>query len=171
VIAPFPKVSRKAHDAAAESEMSAVVGIVGAIRAIRSESRISPAATVTVVLKPAPDDAPRVTAQVPLIAGLARATVTVDPGATRPPNSAVAVASGTEVYVPLEGMVDLAAERARLTREIERADKDIGMLRSKLARPDFVEKAPAEVVAKERGRLSEQETIREKLAASLLALG
>jgi len=171
MIAPFPKAGRATQDAAAETEMEAVIGIVSAIRAIRSESRVSPAALVGVTLKPAAGDAARVAAQASLIGALARAAVTVAPDAERAPHSAVAVAGGTEVYVSLEGVVDLAAERARLAKEIERADKDIGFLRGKLGRPDFVARAPADVVEKERGRLAEQETIREKLAASLLALG
>jgi valyl-tRNA synthetase len=75
------------------------------------------------------------------------------------------------VYVKLEGVVDLAAERARLGREIARAEKEIAFLEGKLARPEFVERAPADVVARERARLAEQSELRAKLGASLAALG
>jgi valyl-tRNA synthetase len=80
------------------------------------------------------------------------------------------VASGIDVYVHLEGVVDLGAERARLGREIERARKEIAFLEGKLSRPDFVERAPGDVVARERGRLEEQQQILAKLSASLTAL-
>jgi valyl-tRNA synthetase len=80
------------------------------------------------------------------------------------------VASGIDVYVHLEGVVDLAAERARLGKEIERARKEIAFLEGKLGRSDFVQHAPAEVVARERGRLAEQQQVFAKLSSSLSAL-
>ena len=72
-----------------------------------------------------------------------------------------------EVYVDLAGVVDVRAERQRLQKEIARIEQTIGFTRAKLARPDFVERAPAEVVEKEREKLSEQEAVRAKLVASL----
>ena len=82
----------------------------------------------------------------------------------------VTTAQGAEVYVRLEGVVDLAAERQRLGKEIDKAAKEIAFLEGKLGRPDFVERAPADIVARERERLSEQQAVREKLTASLAAL-
>jgi len=64
----------------------------------------------------------------------------------------------------------LAAERQRLAKEVERAAKEIAFLEGKLGRPDFVERAPADIVARERERLAEQQAAREKLTASLAAL-
>jgi valyl-tRNA synthetase len=171
MVAPFPRPARGAHDAGAEAEMETVIGIVSAIRSIRSESRISPAAELHVVVKaPAGVTAAVVSEAAPLMGALARAVITVDPAAARPPQSAVSVAQGAEIFVRLEGVVDLAAERQRLAREIERAAKEIAFLESKLGRPDFVERAPAEIVARERERLAEQQAAREKLTASLAAL-
>jgi valyl-tRNA synthetase len=72
--------------------------------------------------------------------------------------------------VHLEGVVDLSAERNRLAKEIERAEKEIAFLDGKLARRDFVERAPAEVVERERARLAEQLRIRDKLSASLATI-
>ena len=70
----------------------------------------------------------------------------------------------------LAGVVDLTAERARLVKEIEKAQKEIAFVEGKLARADFVERAPAEVVERERTRLVEQRQIREKLSSGLAAL-
>jgi valyl-tRNA synthetase len=171
MIAPFPKPARKVHDADAEAEMGAVIDIVSAIRAIRSESRISPAVELQVLVKPAAGaTAAAVSAAAPLMGALARAAITIDPAAVRPPQSAVAVAQGAEVFVRLEGVVDLAAERQRLAKEVERAAKEIAFLEGKLGRPDFVERAPADIVARERERLAEQRAAREQLTASLAAL-
>jgi valyl-tRNA synthetase len=168
--APFPKAGRKGRDAAAEAEMAPVVAVVSAIRTVRSESRISPAVELTVTVKCPPKDAARLRGAVPLINALARARVNVDPTAARPAQSAHAVAGGADVFVLLAGVVDVGAERARLQKEIDKARKETSFLEGKLGRPDFVERAPAEVVAKDRERLAEQGQILEKLSASLAAL-
>jgi valyl-tRNA synthetase len=72
--------------------------------------------------------------------------------------------------VRLSGVVDFAAEKQRLQKELEKARKEIAFLEGKLGRPDFVERAPAEVVARDRERLAEQGQILDKLTASLAAL-
>jgi valyl-tRNA synthetase len=170
VVAPFPKAGRKGRDEAAEREMTHVIGVVSAIRTARSESRISPALEVEVTVRPSTEAADLLMAATPLIGTLAKARVTVSPDAERPPQSAHVVASGIDVYVHLAGVVDLAAERARLGKEIERARKEIAFLEGKLGRADFVQHAPAEVVTRERGRLDEQQEILAKLSSSLSAL-
>src|SRR5215470_13451617 len=170
MIAPFPKAGRKGRDPEAEREMAPVVEVVTAIRTARSESRISPAVELEVTVRPSPEAAAPLTAATPLIGALARARVTVAPEAVRPAQSAHVVASGIDVYVHLAGVVDVGAERGRLAKEIERARKEIAFLEGKLSRPDFVERAPAEVVSRERGRLEEQQQILTKLSASLSGL-
>src|SRR6266481_3324035 len=170
MIAPFPKATRKGRDAAAETEMASVIAVVSAIRTIRSESRISPAVELAVSVACPSKDAARLRAAVPLIGALSRARVTVEPGAARPPQSAHAVTGDADVFVHLEGVVDVGAERARLQKEIDKARKETSFLEGKLGRPDFVERAPAEVVARDRERLAEQGQILEKLTASLAAL-
>lgn len=170
MVAAFPKAGRKGRDPVAEREMAPVIGVVSAIRTVRSESRISPAVELTVTVKCPAGLAPKLRAAVPLIGALGRASVHVDPKAARPPQSAHAVADGLDVYVHLEGVVDPAAERARLQKEIEKARKETAFLEGKLGRPDFVERAPADVVARDRERLAEQSLLLTKLAASLAAL-
>ncbi|HXJ77720.1 MAG TPA: valine--tRNA ligase [Candidatus Methylomirabilis sp.] len=171
MVAPFPKATRRQHDPEAERSMAPVIEIVSAIRAIRSESRISPGAELQVTIKPVTDSmTTTVTEAATLIGALARSRITVAPEAARPPQSAHALASDAEVFVPLTGVVDLGAERSRLRKEIEKAEKEIAFVEGKLARPDFVERAPAEVVERERLRLSEQRRVREKLSAGLAAL-
>jgi valyl-tRNA synthetase len=170
MVAAFPKAGRKGRDAAAEREMAPVISVVSAIRTVRSESRISPAVELIVTVKCPSKDAARLRAAVPLIGALARAKVTVDPLAERPPQSAHAVAGGADVFVHLQGVVDVGAERARLQKEIEKARKETSFLEGKLGRPDFVERAPADVVARDRERLAEQGQLLSKLTASLAAL-
>jgi len=120
-----------------------------------------------VTVKPHGDDAGVFTQHRALVEALARATITVDAAATRPRGSALGVVGASELYVALAGVVDVAAERTRLSKEIKRTSDTIGFTRGKLARPDFVDRAPAEIVEKEREKLAEQEALHAKLTASL----
>jgi valyl-tRNA synthetase len=171
MIAPFPKASRKGRDPEAERLMAPVLDVVSAIRTVRSESRISPAVQLQVLVKPAaPAAAAALEESAAIIGSLARAAVTVSAEATRPPSSATATTPSGDVFVRLEGVVDFDAERQRLRKEVERARKEIAFLEGKLGRADFVERAPAEVVERERMRLAEQRQIEQKLTSSLAAL-
>jgi len=168
MIARFPRGSRKHLDPDAEREMALFMEIVTAIRNIRGEMRIPPSVTLTAILKPAGQDvAERLLGQVAQIRALARADVTLDPAAVRPPASAMALAGEVECYILLGGAVDLEAERQRLTKEIRKADEEIAFLKGKLSRSEYRAKAPAEVVERDERRLVEQEAIRAKLEESL----
>jgi valyl-tRNA synthetase len=167
MVAAYPKASRTGADPEAERQMAVLIQAVTAIRNIRGEMRISPAQTLSVIVKAAEGDEPLLSAHAGLIESLARARVTIDPRATRPRASALGVIGRSEIYVTLEGLVDLAAERQRLEKEIKRVGDAIAFTRGKLARPEFSERAPAEVVDKEREKLVEQEALHAKLVASL----
>jgi valyl-tRNA synthetase len=171
VVARYPRARRADADADAERALGVVMETVTTIRAIRGEMRVSPAVVLAVRVRPAAAHAALLAEHAGLVEALARARVTVDPGATRPPQSALGVVGESEVYVELAGVVDLAAERARLEKEIRRTDEAIAFTRAKLGRPEFTERAPAEVVDKEREKLAQQEALRAKLAASLSWVG
>jgi valyl-tRNA synthetase len=133
--------------------------------------RVPPGVTLTTIAKTAGTLTTLLREHAPLVQSLARATLTVDPGASRPRNSALGVVGASELYVALEGVVDLAAERQRLEKEIRRAEEAIAFGRAKLARPEFAERAPADVVEKEREKVAAQESLRDKLVASLEWVG
>jgi len=167
MIAPYPRVSRKQRSPDAERQMTAIMDLVTAVRNIRGEMRIAPGATLAATVRPGRDAGELFAANTALVDALARVRLTVDPRATRPRMSAMAVIGGSELYVDLAGVVDLAAERQRLEKEISRATESVEFLKGKLARPEFAQRAPAEIVARERERLVEQEALRAKLVASL----
>jgi valyl-tRNA synthetase len=169
MVAPYPRASRNKADPAAERDMAPVIGVVSAVRNIRSESRVPPSVEVAVTIKPTAARAALIRGVAPLIGALGRCTVTVSTEATRPPHSAFAAVDSLEVFVDLAGVVDLAAERQRLAKEIKKAEDEIAFLEGKLGRPEFVARAPAEVVERERGRLAEQRRLRAKLDESLRA--
>jgi valyl-tRNA synthetase len=172
MIAPFPRATRKGRDAEAERLMAPVLDFVSAIRTVRSESRISPAVELAVTVKPAaPEVAASLESSLAVIGGLARAAITISRDGARATGAAVATTPSGDVFVRLEGVVDFEAERQRLRKEIERARKEIAFLEGKLGRPEFVERAPAEVVERERERLVDQRQFEQKLTTSLTALG
>jgi valyl-tRNA synthetase len=80
------------------------------------------------------------------------------------------VAGRLEGFVPLDGLVDLAAERARLEKAVASAEAEAARAGAKLGNADFVSRAPAEVVEKERGKLAEAEELVARLRAQLAAL-
>jgi valyl-tRNA synthetase len=172
MVAAYPKAARKGRDPEAERLMAPVLDVVSAIRTIRSESRISPAVELAVAVRPASRDvATALESSAGIIGALARAAITVAADGARPASSAMAATASGDVFVRLEGVVDFDAERQRLRKEVEKARKEIAFLEGKLGRPEFVERAPAEVVERERARLAEQRETEQKLAASLAALG
>jgi valyl-tRNA synthetase len=105
----------------------------------------------------------------PAFAKLANAkSVTVlPPGAARPRKAAVHVEAEVEVHLPLEGLIDFAAERARVEKEIAKLDAELAGIGKRLGNPGFVQRAPAEVVEKDRARAEELKTKRDKLARHL----
>ncbi len=171
MIASYPRATRRQVDGGAERDMAVVMGAVTAIRNIRGEMRVPPGVTLAVTAKPEGTHAALLSEHAPLVETLARATLTIDPSASRPRSSALGVLGGTELYVALEGVVDLAAERQRLEKEIRRADEAISFGRAKLERPEFAQRAPADIVEKEREKVAAQEALRAKLVASLEWVG
>jgi valyl-tRNA synthetase len=151
-------------DEAAERRFGPVIGIVDAIRNVRGEMNVPPKAEPRVTVAVAdPDAVATVRGEAARIARLAKAIIDVVEGATTPavPQSAVAVGPGFEVRVHLAGVIDLAAEDARIEKELGKAEADLAGLERKLSNPAFVAKAPADVVEKDRARSDE---LREKLS-------
>jgi valyl-tRNA synthetase len=147
--------------------MGVVMDVVTAVRNIRGAMRIADGVTLTATLRPGRGAEALFAATGPLIETLARVRLRIDPRASRARNSALAVVTGSEIYVELTGVIDPAAERARLQKEIAMGIERIEFRKAKLARPEFVERAPAEIVARERERLAADEALLEKLTASL----
>ena len=159
-----------ARDEAAEAEFGRLQEVVRAVRRIRNENRIPEKARVDARIK---TDSPEVLlANRALLQRLAKLE-SLEAGAAvgRPPASATEVLGGDEVYVPIEGLVDLSAERERLKREIEKARGFLKGLESKLGNENFVQRAKPEVVQRERERAGEAREKIERLEQALANLG
>ncbi|RMG35733.1 MAG: valine--tRNA ligase, partial [Gammaproteobacteria bacterium] len=104
------------------------------------------------------EDRERLARHRPYLDFLARPeSIEVLPEGEEGPESAIALVGEMKVLIPLAGLIDKAAEIARLEKEIGRLEKDIERVAKKLENPNFVEKAPATVVQKERDRLEKNQ--------------
>jgi valyl-tRNA synthetase len=166
MVAPYPRARTVHVDPQAEQEIQTVIDLVTAIRTIRGEMRIGPGVSLAVTVRAGHEHLGLFQEQARLVETLARCRLTVDGDANRPPNTALAVIGPSEAYIDLTGVVDLVAERQRLGKEMARLDETLAFLTAKLARPEFVERAPADIVERERARLVEGRALREKLEAS-----
>ena len=81
------------------------------------------------------------------------------------------IGGGIEIYLPLAGMIDLEAERVRCQKEIAHLEKQVAASKTKLANPGFIQKAPAEVVGREREKLADLELQAAKTWDRLKELG
>jgi valyl-tRNA synthetase len=154
----FPEVKKDLINAKAEREMEFVKEVVTAIRNIRGEMNIPPSKLVEVKLKSKFIQFD----QFDYIDRLARAkSISVNPQMPKPKASASSVTNNAEIYIPLEGLIDLDVERQRLQKEITRLEGSLSGIEKKLSNEKFVSGAPADVVEKERTKQRDwQENLR-----------
>jgi valyl-tRNA synthetase len=159
-------------DTQVEEEMTFVQEVIEALRTIRGEMEIAPSKDISVVVKQADlrkEESLRRYER--YLKRLARVTsVTFLGDGTRPRLSASAVVQGEEIYVPLEGVIDIEWEKARLQKEIDRITGILAGIRRKLDNTSFTTKAPEEVVEKEREKLESFQQHLEKLEKNFAAL-
>ena len=147
--------------------MNLIIEVVNTVRTIRGEMNIKPGLEVDVMVrKLSPEKADFLGRVSPVIARLARAG-RLNLGDDLPPReSATVPISCGELFVPLAGVVDFRAELKRIEKALARVEKDIDRYEKKLSRKDFVERAPREVVAKDRRILAESVEKRDYFARS-----
>ncbi|MCZ6572337.1 MAG: valine--tRNA ligase [Planctomycetota bacterium] len=158
------------RDEAAETEFRRVQEVVKAVRKLRNENRVPEKAQVAVVVR---TDAPDVLLQEQgTICALSRAaSLEAGPGVERPAAAVTEVLGDAEVHLSLEGLVDLAAERERKAKELEKARGLLRSIEKKLQNEQFVTRAKPEVVELERGRLAAAQERIERLEEALRSLG
>jgi valyl-tRNA synthetase len=162
--ASWPKARRAWFDAEAEKQISFLQELVVAVRNLRAENGIPPGRRVPVLVRGSAEQldlVARLSGQLAPLGRIEKLTVARD--GSRPAVAASAVVRGAEVFLPLEGLVDLGEERARLAREADKLLRELENSRKKLRNQDFLAKARADVVEKERRRLEELEENLEKL--------
>ncbi len=153
----YPRAEDIEADSQAEEEMRWVIDFIEGVRQIRGELDIAPSRKLEVVLQgAAARDEGYLSRNMHFLTRLAG----IEPPrvlgrAQVAPISAVALLGSLEILVPMAGLIDPAAELDRLTKRLRKSEGDLGKLEAKLSNSDFARNAPAEVVAKDRQRLSD----------------
>ncbi|MDH2314059.1 valine--tRNA ligase [Methylobacterium brachiatum] len=150
-LAAWPDLAGLA-DAGAEAEVGFVVDLVTQVRSARSETSVPAAAQIPLVMVGAsPEVRARVEAWRDTLLRLARLSE-ITFSETPPKNSVQLLVRGSVAALPLEGIVDLAAEVARLKKEQGKAQGEIKKIDAKLGNADFVARAPEEIIEENRER-------------------
>jgi valyl-tRNA synthetase len=158
-------------DAKADAEMDWVIRLISEIRSVRSEMNVNAGAKIPCVIVGAGKEARRrAGAWEAEIMRLARLSSMVFEDAVPTQSVQIALDEAT-VALPLEGMIDFAAERVRLNKELEKIAKDMAGIDGRLNNPAFVAKAPEEVLVESRDRKAELEQIKAKIGEALKRLG
>ncbi|HEX8626203.1 MAG TPA: valine--tRNA ligase [Allosphingosinicella sp.] len=169
IVAKWPMPDARALDPEATREIEWLIGLVGGIRTARTELNIPPGANLALhVMDLGPDAGLRASLNQGSLKRLARVTLT--DGSFDGP-AAYIVSDGATYAIPLEGVIDIAAEKTRLAKAAEAAEKERDSLAGRLANSSFVERAKPEAVEKARADHAEKASDAEKYRAALARLG
>ena len=169
IVAAWPAPDARAMDPAAEDEVEWLIRLVGEIRAARTGLNVPPGARLSLHVRDATEETTaRLARNAAVLSRLAR----VDRADGEPSGGAAQLVVDEATFVlPLEGVIDLDAERARLAKGIAAAEKERDSLAARLNNPSFAERAKPEAVAKARADHAEKAADAERLGAALARLG
>ena len=167
--ADYPTAALIETDRSVVADMEGVMDVIRAIRNVRGELDVPPGKKIKVVLNCKSDSAVQaILSGQAYIKSLARVeNLLVGVAVERPKQASTQVAGEVEVLIPLADLINVAEEEARLNKEIEKVQKDVGFFEKKLSNEKFVANAPPQVLEKDRGKLAAAEKKREILQQSL----
>jgi valyl-tRNA synthetase len=172
-IAVWPGKVEMPYFEAAERDFAIIQDIVRAARNLRAEAKLPPGQKLNMTLIVLDENTGGVLREnvhyVTQLANLENASI-LDSDAPRPQNALSAAIPGVEIFLPLEGLIDVPRERARLQKEIDEREGDLKRVEAKLSNPQFTEKAPPAVVQKEEAKRDENQAALAKLRERLAAL-
>ncbi|MBG57440.1 MAG: valine--tRNA ligase [Porticoccus sp.] len=166
MLQPYPEADDSRIDETAIADIEWLKRVIIGIRNIRGEMNITPAKHLPIYFNNgSADDLRKLNDNRQFLAKLANleAITWLEPG-DEAPMSATALVGNMEILVPMAGLIDKDAELARLNKEIDKLQRELEKVQNKLGNENFVGKAPAEVVAKERERMADMEATLDKLS-------
>ena len=171
IIAPYPKYDEALSFPAEEQSFELVMDAIRAIRSRRADMNVPPSRKAKVIVATAEKDT--FVSGAPYIQRLASASEVevVDAGYEAAPGMVTVTTHSARLLMPMAELVDLEAERARLTKELEKARKQLEAQEKKLANESFVSRAPEAVVNAERERAEKAKALIANLEGSLKELG
>ncbi|MBK5941985.1 valine--tRNA ligase [Halochromatium roseum] len=166
MLAPYPIPDNALEDVEAEAEIRWVQQFILGVRRIKGEMNIAPSKQLPVLIANAHErDLQWLEQARPYLDFLARTeSIRLLDDETEAPESAIALVGAMKILIPMAGLIDKDAELKRLDKEIAKLKADIERIEGKLANPNFVDKAPAAVVDKERERVAEQQAALDNLS-------
>ncbi len=171
MIAPWPQADAARQDAEIEARFALFQDVLKVLREVRSRQNIPPKAALKFSVRSSVEVAALLRPMEPYFRSMAGAEATAwGPQVTAPPTSASDVIPGAEIFVDLAEHVDVEAEIARKTKELEKLAGAIAGKERQLSNANFVDRAPAEVIEKERAalaQLQEQKAAAERALAAL----
>jgi valyl-tRNA synthetase len=169
-LADWPKTNPDFQFPDAVAEVTLLMEVVRAVRNVRAEMNVPPGRKVTVYVQ---TDEAKIREQLlkheaTLLRFLNAEELHLEARGPIPEEAVTAVVDGAVIYLPLAGLIDVQQELARLRKELQKLDQEVERVQKKLANPQFVERAPEEVVneerAKEKAYLSKRAQVKERLA-------
>ncbi len=166
---PWPEYIGKLENEDLEDKLSRIQLLVTTIRNIRSEMNVPPGKRASVLIRIEDTELGRVLNEyMDYYKGLARIDqITIGADVKKPAMSASAVLPGAEVFIPLEGLIDVDSERKRLSKELGNLKNQLEKLSRKLANSDFLANAPKDVIERDRAKKADFESRVEKLNQNL----
>jgi len=170
MVARYPRDLPKYNEA--ERHMDMMIDIISGIRSIRGELNINPSLEITVQVRTADDEVLQTLRQysAPLIRLTKCKDLQMGKDIEKAKGSAMFVRDKVEVYIPIEGLLDLEAEISRLLKEMAKIDEAMAFLNKKLMNEDFLANAPKDVVEKDKARYEELTKKHDKIADNLTLL-
>ena len=171
MVQAYPRAEADWIQSEAERKMGFFIEVTRAIRNLRSEMNCSPSKEVKVMLFGPESSLEFLRSHEAYLCALARAaTVEYLAKGERPKGAATAVVQDTEIYLPLEGMINLGEERERLVKEVGKVEEELSRVRKKLGNHEFLSKAKEEVIQREREKSERFEEKMRTLQRSLQRL-
>ncbi len=156
-----------------EKQSEVNIQIVSTIRELKAEYKLNAVKNVPVIIIPSQASFPSFSDPIELATtqSLSGSAIQIkDDFVPSKDTAARSTLSGEKIYMPLTGLIDFAAEKSRLKKELEKIEAEIAKIEQKLANPNFTQKAPANVLAEHKQRLTELQGKREHVKAALAAL-
>lgn len=168
IVADWPRCHKELMDDNLEAEMSVLQEVITAVRTIRSRMNLPPNKRANLVIRGPESATGQITGHVGVIKTLARLeSVNSGVDIAKPEHSATAVVGKMELFIPLEGLIDLDLERARLEKRYLELEDHLTTSKNKMANTNFVNRAPKTVVEKEHQKIIDFSHELEKIKSNL----
>lgn len=165
MLSSYPQVDAEFINETIEEEMDWLKAVIQSLRTIRSEMSISPAKTIPLFIRNiSPKLIERVEKYKQTLQVMSKLTeINYLTANEKAPVSATAVLGEIELLIPMADLIDKEAELARLAKEVAKLDKDISLAEGKLNNPKFTDKAPQDIISKEKEKLEQALQAKDKL--------